>query len=405
MQEFSENKKIMFSNVIFLISISIVILNLVSILFPRLLVISVLGVETEAEKFELGAWSRPLIITNLAILGFWILYYTKKLPNRVVNSIKSIREFETSPLVTMIVIVIALGLYVILTVDELEAEEDFMDFFRIEPVVRDFPFYEGSLVNSSMLYVKNFLLFLSLQIFDNFKIIPFIGSISLLLVTYFFTAKVSQKRFAGVIAMIVLLQSFTFRASDTSAVYTNFWAAFYILSLYLLHNKWMFSPIALFLSIFSKPLPAIFIPITMFFTLTTNIAKRNKIKISIMYLIVIVLVVLAIGLISNEKGAVIPIRSFSFDDFMLGFTHLSYQLRLDGLVMVFLLPLTFVLFWMARKGNFEALSILGLIIGLLFITNILGSLTEYNITPYRFIPFVVVFSTGIGFLFSKKVNQ
>ena len=87
-------------------------------------------------------------------------------------------------------------------------------------------------------YVRMFLLWSSLNVFQNVKILPFVASILLVVVTYFLTYQISQKRFAGIVSMVVLLQSYTFLRYDTIAVYENFWVLFYIFSLYAVYKKW-----------------------------------------------------------------------------------------------------------------------------------------------------------------------
>ena len=67
------------------------------------------------------------------------------------------------------------------------------------------------------------LLLTSLEILGNVKIIPFLGSIALLLTTYFFTNQITNNRLAGIIAMLVLIQSYTFLRYDSFAMYENFW--------------------------------------------------------------------------------------------------------------------------------------------------------------------------------------
>ena len=66
------------------------------------------------------------------------------------------------------------------------------------------------------------LLLTSLEILGNVKIIPFLGSIALLLTTYVFTKQVTNNRLAGIIAMLVLIQSYTFLKYDSLAMYENF---------------------------------------------------------------------------------------------------------------------------------------------------------------------------------------
>ena len=114
------------------------------------------------------------------------------------------------------------------------------------------------------------------KIFQNIKVLPFIASILVLLVTYLLTVQITQKRFAGVIAILILLQSHTFLRFDTVAVYENFWVLFYLLSLYVINKQWILSPIFYILSFFTKAFVAPFFLMTLYFTYRSRIKKREK---------------------------------------------------------------------------------------------------------------------------------
>ena len=100
-------------------------------------------------------------------------------------------------------------------------------------------------------HLKHILLKTSQIVFGNFFVIPLISSIGLLLVTYLFTSKITDSRLAGLISLILVLQSNLFLKFDTSAAFSTFWILFYLLSLYLVIKIWSFSPIFYVLSIFS----------------------------------------------------------------------------------------------------------------------------------------------------------
>ena len=101
-------------------------------------------------------------------------------------------------------------------------------------------------------YVRMFLLDSSLNVFQNIKLLPFFASILLLFMTYLLTVQITEKRFAGIIALVVLIHSSTFLKFDTVAVYENFWVLFYLISLYVIQKKWILSPIFYILSFFTK---------------------------------------------------------------------------------------------------------------------------------------------------------
>ena len=133
---------------------------------------------------------------------------------------------------------------------------------------------------------KYYLLNLSIELFDNIKIIPFIASIGLLFVTYLITKEITNRRFAGIISILVVLQSSLFLKYDTIATYENFWTLFYFISIYLIIKRWYLSPFIFMISVFSKSLTVLFLPITLFFVFRSKISRKGKIFTYILYAII-----------------------------------------------------------------------------------------------------------------------
>jgi di/tricarboxylate transporter len=133
---------------------------------------------------------------------------------------------------------------------------------------------------------------------------------------------------------------------------------------------------------------------SLFFILNSEISKQRKIIIAIS-ISLIFLVILGYGTTQNFIKT-----DLDWNGFWLGFTAFAFQLRLDGLIVVFLLPLTIGLF-IKSKTNKYSTSILILIGGILLISPITsGFLNETN-QPYRYLSLVVFFAVGVGLLFSK----
>jgi len=129
--------------------------------------------------------------------------------------------------------------------------------------------------------------------------------------------------------------------------------------------------------------------------------KRVKIGIISSYLIILGLVVGALFFVEG-LGYGTTLTSFDYYDFLSGLTAWSFQLRIDGLVLLFLLPLTVGLFLKSINGKKEADSILVLIAGVLLSAPLLAGFTEFSIQPYRWIPLITFFAIGVGVLLSKK---
>jgi len=400
-----ETKKNRVSYVVFAIAITVVGINFISVFFPALLVPLTTGSEIPINYFEPGAWAFPALVVNVTILYIVTLHYVKKIPSVIQNAIQFILNFEVSRKISFIVIVIILGGYIAFTIQDLNMDErkQWPDFERLEPVIEGFPESKDAIESIRILYVKNFLLYSSQNVFENVKVVPFMGSIVLLVVTYFFTARIANKRFAGLVAMVILLQSHTFLRYDTVATYANFWTLFYLLSLYVIYNRWYISPASYILSIFSKPLSAIFLPMTLFFVYRADISKRKKIKVSISYGIVVTIMVIGLLSFGIDFAGHPPKEIFNELGFWSGFTTWYVMLRFDIVVLLFLPALTVGLFMISRRGILVADSVLVLIVGVLLSAVLLGAFTGYNLTPYRYMPLIVFFAVGVGMLFSKKI--
>ena len=71
--------------VVFLFSISIVLISFTSVMFPALILVSdtvkIPGVDpVTPELYETGVWAEGVIITNVIIFGLAFLYFKNKLP-------------------------------------------------------------------------------------------------------------------------------------------------------------------------------------------------------------------------------------------------------------------------------------------------------------------------------------
>ena len=346
-------------------------------------------------QFNFGKWAFPLLATNFFLLGVGILYQKNKIPEKIQNFIKFIFEFEVSQKIALLVIATLLTLYVGFSVGELQHEETLGDYPGVKEAAENWSFENLTIGGTNIRY---FLLNVSLNIFDNIRVIPFIASISLLILIYFITFEISKKRFAGIVAMVIVLQSNLFLQYDTIATYTNFWTLFYLSSLYLIYKSWFLSPIFYVLSIFSKPLTTIFLPMTLFFTYRADITKRKKILTLISYGIIVFFGIAAylLGIWDTHYDGFYP------DGFLTGFKEFSNFLQSDGLITLFLLPLVVRLFIASRKGVQQAESLMVLIAGILLSAPLLGGLTLLTNQPYRFIPLVVFFAIGVGIILSRN---
>jgi len=401
----SISKSVILSYGVFGFSVSIVLLCCVSVIFPAL--ISSVTSEfskfpfytSQIDPFEIGVLAIPFLIINGIILLIGIIYYKKH------YSLNRLFEFDVSKKITTIVIIIILAGYVIATVPEFEKNEEFGDFIgmekRLNESIRDNRFTIEDAIGGNPNYsviephVKYSLLLISEKIFGDFRVIAFFASVALLITTYFITKEITKKRVPGIIAMILVLQSNIFLSYDTSAVYSNFWILFYVLSLYLVLKKWQLSHISFVLAVFSKLLSAVFLPFTIFFILN-NTEGKKRIYTLIFYGAIIIAGLLALGNLFEETNI-----TYLPENLLKGFTQFAYQLRFDPVILIFLLPLTVALFLKSLKGFTQANSIHILISGFLLIPPLLITFSEQTNEPYRLIPLVVFFAIGVSTLLGK----
>jgi len=407
-----ENKKSdIISYLVFAFAFVIIFISLVSVIFPSLIITFLDESGLETTPFELGTMAIPVLVANVSLLAFGILFYKKKLPNKIYRLFNFVLNFEVSRNVAILAFVGLIFLYIGHFMHDLSIDEEllFGDYLRVKPTVDNWPFGDNvPFPDLHILHVKNFFLKSSIILFQNIRVIPFLASIATLVLTYLITLEISKKRFAGLVAIVVVLQSHIFLQFSTIATYDNFWTAFYLLSLYLIVKKWWyFSPISYIASVFSKPLSAVFLPMTLFFTYRAEIPKRKKLYIVLSYAIIISIIgayALLFGIDIAEEATETGL-TFDYVDFLAGFTTWTYHLREDIFFLLFVLPLAVGLFLTSRNGIKQADSILILIAGIALAMPLLAAFTEFRLHPYRLVPLLIFFAMGIGMLFSNRLKQ
>src|SRR5690349_18626554 len=165
--------------------------------------------------FEFGALAFPILIANLLFLFLAILNYKKKLLPVIKNSIKFILGFEVSNKIALIAIIILVLIYVIFNVSKIWNSEEVAwgDYQGVFDAAKSFSF-ENPI---SYLSFRYSLLSISLNIFGNIRIVPFIESICLVILTYFTTIQITKKKFLGLISVAILIQSSLFLKYSVTA--------------------------------------------------------------------------------------------------------------------------------------------------------------------------------------------
>ncbi len=394
----SDTKSTIIPWIVFLFSISIVLVSFISVIFPALILASdtvkIPGIETVTpDPFETGIWSGGVIVTIIVIFSLALLHHNKKI-SPLSALFEKIFVFEISKKVSVIIMAIMLTIYISVSAGELSTLETLDDYVGVKDRLETWSFDS---ISSFEPHVRYFLLSSSMVLFDNYKIAAFLASIILIITTYLITTTITQKRFAGIVSAIILMQSSIFLTYDTTVSYTNFWTLFYLLSLYAVYRFWPLSPVAYLLSIPSKALTVAFLPMSIYFILRSNISKKKKIIIAGMTLAIIL-----VGGIASMESFSATLEGFNTKEFKMGFTSFAYQLRSDGIVVLFMIPLIVGLFIVSRKGIRHGETMMVLISGMLLIAPIITGFTAQTNQPYRFVPLVVFFAIGVGILLSKR---
>jgi len=106
--------------IVFLVTISLVIIILTTVIFPTLILGSMDGIKfpIKINIFETGLWAYPVIITNIIVFSLAILYFKNKLPSSLTKLFLFIFNFEVSKRVAFYFIVAVLAIYVAFSIQE-----------------------------------------------------------------------------------------------------------------------------------------------------------------------------------------------------------------------------------------------------------------------------------------------
>ena len=393
--------------VVFLTTLGIVGISIISVIFPALIISNTYEFPNNLEPFETSPWAFPIIISIISLLSLGFLYKNEKLPSYFYSGLKFILNFEISKRVAIISGIIILVLYIGFSSNELFLDEvnQWPDYLILEEALVIWPSTDHSSIyvnEQNTRYVRMILLDFSQEFLQNIKFLPFIASILVIIFTALITIQISKKRFAGIISMIILLQSITFTDFDTIAVYENFWVLFFLVSLYTIQKRsWYTSPTSFILSIFTKAFVITYFWINIFFIYRAEISKKTKYLLLASYAIIISITYF---IFQNQSDIIYDqIIKIDFNSFLNGFTGWGNSMQLDPFVMLSIVPLTIGLFFKSLKGVKQSDSILIMIMGTILAGPLIALVTDfYFILPYRFIPFIVAVAIGIGVFLSKE---
>tara|TARA_B100000686_G_scaffold84285_1_gene91120 strand:- start:946 stop:2151 length:1206 start_codon:yes stop_codon:yes gene_type:complete len=394
--------------IVFLFALIMVGISLLSVIFPALILTEFGNISSDYyEKFEIGNNAILLILSNVIIFSLGYIYKKNKLET-FSSFVNKIRGFDISKKQSLIVGIIILVVYTVITIPELSIDEatQWGDYSILTSALETFPeTNSGAQIQDEQnsRFVRMILLGFSQDYFDNIKIIPFISSIILIALVGLIAFEISHKKVAGLISMLVLIQSYTFLEYDTIAVYENLWVTFFLFSIYTIHKKWHLSGIFYLLSVFSKAFSTPFLILNAFYVVRSELDSKTKLRIMISYVIVILVM---LGLFTLGNTIYDDIIHVDFNRFMNSLSDFSSQMRFDYFMLMTILPVTLGLFFIARSGIVHAESLLFFISVLLLAGPLVALLTDfYVILPYRFVPLIAFFAIAMGILIFRNTKS
>ena len=389
---------------VFIPTLVVVFISLIPVVFPALLSRTTSSFQDSVfspnviDPFQPGALAAPLIIINIIVLVIGFAYYKRA---KCQTRFRAIANFELTKKQALIGVIAVLAIFCILVSGTLASEETWADYTSVKKRVDSWDISQFG--KSFEPHFRYLLLSTSLHLFGNMRVIPLIASAALLLLTYFFTKNITEKRFAGLVSMVLVLQSNIFVSYSTTATYDNFWILLYLFSLYLIQKFWQPSVVPYFLSLFSKPLTLAFLPMSLYFIARSALPKKTKIYSLAAYgAIIVVIAAIAVSYSTNFAGGTKPYDNLQFWQ---GFASMAMQMRFDYIAVLFMLPLTVMLFFASRKGILHADSVLIFIFVTLLTSPFLTGFTLQTNQPYRYVSLVVFFAIGVGILLSKKTRK
>lgn len=383
----------------------VLLISLTPAIFPAFLTKTTTNFEDmlNVEQFEFGVLALPVLLANSMIFTVLLVHYKNWLPEKMRNGMNVIFNFEIPKKYAFIILTVIITWYVVTSIGEVFDNKFDSDYYGIfKPWLEEFDVFtlpQGQLNRDVGHHVQLLFGVISMMVFGNYKVIPFIVSISLLITIYFFTKQITKKRFAGIVSLLITVQSSTFLFYDTSVSYTNLWILFYLLGLYAAYRAWQLSGISYIFAVLSKGLTILFLPVSILFAYRTKNGAWKKTIIS--YAIIAVIGIIFLATTGAELN---PVDTKSFDPvgFITGFTALAFGLSEDITIVSFLLPVICGLLIMSKKGSRYADVIMLIILAMLMSAPLLSAFSDNQNVPYRFVPIVVFFAIGVGIILSKR---
>ncbi len=320
--------------------------------------------------------------------------YMQTFSDRILN-------FELSKKHSMLLFFGILFCFIIPQLHILYLNESGHDYFYVEQSVNGWSLESLDHFN---LHTKFGLLHISQYFLGNIRILPFVSSVLLLVLTFELTRKLTNKRLSGIVSMAVLASCQLFYAYDMRATFPVFWVTFYLASLYVVTTKyWFLSPFFFLLSIDAKPLILLLTPFSMYFFQTTIPNQTYKRLAQISHLVIFAI---CTGIYFDGTNITFSKVGFYPQHIINAVSDWwVFLLVIDRWVALFTPLLMFNLFICGTHGYKNANSIFLLMLGMILSSVFLSLFTDMTNQPYRFIPLEVFFAIGIGIMISNNPSQ
>jgi hypothetical protein len=248
------------------------------------------------------------------------------------------------------------------------------------------------------------------KIFGTPRLVPLMFSTAIIPLVYLFISELTQKRILGLLGSLILVSSGAFNIFASTSTYPPIDVFFFVMFLYLCLKGKVYAPLFYVLAILSKPLPIVYFPLVLYFVYSLNIPKEKK-KTILVFLTVIVIIGISLVIFnefSKEKLPLISIGgSIRFDQtqFMEGFYEWFELLDSDIIVAVTVVIVLIQLFKLSKNQVYLSKPIFFFILGMILTVPIIQGFTDQLNHSYRFIPLVIMVSSGIGICLSNWLEK
>jgi hypothetical protein len=235
----------------------------------------------------------------------------------------------------------------------------------------------------------------SYQLFHNYKVLVLASSTLLLVVSYLFAVNLGEKRLAGIVAVIVVLQSSIFHVYDTSVTYPSFWALLFVTALYLTTTKaWYLAPLPYIISVPAKAITALYLPGVLVFEFFYN--RKAFYLFSVMMIAGVILLFSVSQFSIPALGGFLVIDDPHLRKLAGGFVSWMWQGFADDQITLLLLVIGGFLLFFNRKKIKNSKPVLLLVLGMILTSPVMTGMTTYSIWPYRMLPLVVLIGLMVG---------